>query len=77
MKITSHDQQESDLPSELPMPARRALIETGYSRMEQLTEVSEAEIKQLHGVGPKAIGQLRRALATIGLSFADGKKSEE
>jgi hypothetical protein len=32
--------------------------------------MSEAEIKQLHGIGPNAVAQLRRALAAQGLSFA-------
>ena len=55
-------QQESDLPTELAAPARRALIGAGYSRLEQLTKLSEAEVKQLHGIGPNALNQLRRAL---------------
>lgn len=74
MKSNQHDQQESDLPLELSMPARRALVEADYTQLDQLTEVSEAEVKQMHGVGPKAIGQLRDALGARGLSFAGGMK---
>jgi ERCC4-type nuclease len=66
-------QQESDLPIELSAPARRALVGAGYLRLEQLTRVSEAELKQLHGVGPKTLKQLRAVFETRGLSFADGK----
>jgi DNA repair protein RadC len=66
-------QQESDLPIGLSRPAQRALYEAGYLRLEQLTKVSEKELKQLHGIGPNAIKQLRRALEALGLSFADGK----
>ena len=66
-------QQESDLPAELAAPARRALVGAGYVRLEQLSKVSEAQIKQLHGIGPNALKQLRRALEVKGLSFADGK----
>ena len=62
------DQGGNDLPVGLSQPARRALIGAGYLRLEQLTEVSEDEIKQLHGMGPKAIGLLRHALETLGLS---------
>jgi hypothetical protein len=58
------------LPGNLARPARRALAEAGYTRMEQLTAISEAEIAQLHGIGPNARGQLRQALAAHGLSFA-------
>jgi DNA repair protein RadC len=70
-------QQESDLPIELAKPARRALSEAGYLRLEQLTKVSETELKQLHGIGPNAIKQLRLALEALGLSFADGKTRKE
>jgi hypothetical protein len=68
--------RESDLPIELAEPAQRALGQAGYWRLEQLTELSEAEVKQLHGVGPKALDQLRRALATNGLSFAERKSRQ-
>jgi hypothetical protein len=71
MNSKRRDERESDLPVNLANPARRALVEAGYWRLEQLTEISEAEVKQLHGVGPKALEQLRRALSTNGLSFAD------
>ena len=58
------------LPGTLAQPAQRTLANAGYTRLEQLAEVSEAEIARLHGIGPKALGQLRRALAERGLAFA-------
>lgn len=67
---TRSDHQESDLPSRLAQPARRALAGAGIQRLEQLTQLSEAEVKQLHGIGPNALAQLRRALSDRGLSFA-------
>jgi len=74
--MNRHDQQESDLPAELAGPARRALAGAGYVRLEQFTRVSEGDVLKLHGMGPKAMDQIRRALAARGLSFADGKKSQ-
>ena len=73
----SSDEPESDLPTGLASPARRALAAAGYVRLEQFTKVSEAEVLKLHGMGPKALEQIRRALAAKGLSFADasGKSS--
>jgi hypothetical protein len=56
------DQQESDLPVGLSKPVRRALVEAGYLRVEQVIDRSEGE--QLQGVGPKALDQLCRALGT-------------
>jgi hypothetical protein len=71
-----HPEQPSlALPSNLARPAQRALANAGYTRLEQLTEVSEAEIKQLHGIGPDALTKLRQALAAHGLSFADAPKT--
>ena len=71
MKAKESTQQENDLPSNLSQPARRALLGAGYSRLEQFTKIREAEIKQLHGMGPKAIDQLRDALHARGLSFKE------
>jgi len=51
----------------------RALAGVGVHRLAQLTRFSEAEISQLHGMGPKALGSLRQALADRGLAFADEK----
>jgi hypothetical protein len=69
--------KESDLPLDLAAPARRALTGAGYLQLEQLTKVSETELKQLHGIGPNAIEKLRRALGAKGLSFADAKTRKE
>ena len=70
---TAARSQGSDLPTELGRPARRALAGAGYRRLEQLAGLDESEVGGLHGVGPKALGQLRRALAARGLSFAGEK----
>ena len=60
----------SDLPAKLSKPAMRALTQAGYLRLEQFTELSEAEVLKLHGMGPKALDQIRQALEEKGLSFA-------
>jgi hypothetical protein len=66
---TSRKKQESELPAKLGAPAERALAGAGIKNLKQLTKFSEAEVKQLHGVGPNALGKLRQALAENGLSF--------
>ena len=58
----------------LAAPARRALANAGYTRLEQLTQVSEAEVMRLHGMGPKALEQLSQALKAKGLAFAEAKR---
>jgi hypothetical protein len=71
MKREQHDSLAGELPRELASPARRALANAGYIRLDQLAGLRGAELKQLHGIGPKALEQLCRALAANGLSFAD------
>ena len=51
-------------------PAARALAGAGYVRLEQFTDVTEAQLARLHGVGPLAINRIRDALAGNGLGFA-------
>jgi len=65
------EQGHCDLPRGIGKPATQALALIGLHRLEQLTKVSEAELLQLHGVGPKAIRVLRESLAERGLSFAE------
>ena len=62
--------QAPALPSGLARPARQALAAAGYVTLEQLTQVTEADLARMHGIGPKAISQLRGAFAAAGLSFA-------
>lgn len=53
----------------LAKPAIRALEGAGFFQLEQLTEVQEEELAKLHGMGPKAIEQLRLALLEKGWKF--------
>lgn len=59
-----------DIPSGIGKPALRALTAAGYRRLDQFTAVTEADLQQLHGVGPKAINVIRSALSARGLAFA-------
>lgn len=52
-------------------PARRALVDAGYTRLEQLNGVSRLSLAMLHGMGPKAIEVLCDALHTNGMQFHD------
>jgi hypothetical protein len=73
--MTPPDNQTTDFPK-IGAPALRALTAAGYHHLEQLTQVNAAELLRLHGMGPKAIGLLRQALAAQGLAFADESTSE-
>lgn len=68
---------EGDLPAGLSKPAQRALAGAGYTRLEQLANLRESDILRLHGMGPKAIDLLRRAMSAKGLAFAEGAAKKE
>jgi uncharacterized protein YdhG (YjbR/CyaY superfamily) len=53
----------------LSAPARRALAAAGYTRLDQLAQLSEADVEKLHGMGPAALAALRGALEQRGLAF--------
>lgn len=61
--------QENDLPAGLARPAIRALVNSGITRIEQVSQLMEKELSQLHGIGPNAIKQIRAALESKGLTF--------
>jgi hypothetical protein len=65
---TKHD--GSALMPKLSAPARRALEQAGYTRLEDFTTVTEAELLKLHGLGITTIVALRSTLEENGLSFA-------
>jgi effector-binding domain-containing protein len=67
--------EECPFPANLAEPTRRALNDAGFMCLDQLRSVSEAEIDQLYGMGPKALSQLREALAEQGMSFG-GQRQE-
>lgn len=64
-------QPESDFPAKIGAPAARALLGAGYTRLEQLAGTRAADILKLHGMGPKALGMLRSALAERDMRFVD------
>jgi hypothetical protein len=68
-------EKQSDLPK-LSAPAQRALANSGISKLEQLRRLTEAELLQLHGMGPNALGKLREALSERGMLFRDEKEKQ-
>lgn len=60
---------EIDLPKDIAAPATRALVAAGYTRLSQLANVPLAELKQLHGVGPRALTRLQEALEQQDMSL--------
>lgn len=63
-----------DLPR-IGKPATRALLAAGVETLAQVSRLSEAQLRDMHGVGPKAVDILRDALAARGLSFSDPERT--
>jgi len=61
------------LPTNIGAPATRALTAAGITHLAQLAKWSEADLLNLHGVGPKAIRILKEVLVEQRLSFAAPK----
>lgn len=52
----------------------RTLDGSGIHHLEHLARMSGSELLRLHGMGPKALGMLREALASNNQSFAKEEK---
>lgn len=50
-------------------PATRALHNAGYTALRELAGVPRAELTRLHGMGPKALDTIQRALEEHNLSL--------
>lgn len=58
-----------NFPPGLSQPALRALAGAGYARLGDLAQATEAELRELHGIGRKAIAILRGTLEEHGQSL--------
>ena len=58
------DAERGDLPRSIGRPATNALAVVGIRRLDQVAEMTDAELLALHGVGPKAVRLLREEMAT-------------
>jgi hypothetical protein len=58
-----------ELPARIGRPALRALKGAGIHTLTQVAQRTEASLAALHGVGPKALGILKKSLAQRGTSF--------
>jgi hypothetical protein len=60
------------MPTDLPkiaQPAVRALASVNVAKLEHLGSFTEKDIKDLHGMGPKALGKLKEAMSNDGIKF--------
>ena len=55
----------------LAAPARRALVNAGITSFDDLSTWTQSDVKQLHGMGPNAMGKLTEAMADAGIAWAE------
>jgi hypothetical protein len=70
----AQDKPETGFFSLLSAPARSALEQAGITTLTALSQYSEREILKLHGMGPKSLPTLRKALGDAGMTFAQPVK---
>lgn len=54
--------EKSPLPINIGKPATNALLANGIHYLQDLEKISEKDLVNMHGVGPKAIRLLKKAL---------------
>ena len=74
-RATTHP-NEAAFPVGLSGPALRALAHAGIGSMAQLARRSEAELRALHGMGPKALRILKSALADQSRHFREDRRPQ-
>lgn len=62
---------ENGFLSKLSSPARRALIHEKIDTLQKLSQYTEKEILNLHGIGPSSLPILRKSLEEENLSFKE------
>lgn len=60
-----------DLPGAIGGPATRALVAAGITTLDQVAEWRAADLRALHGIGPRAMRILEDELAATGRRFRD------
>lgn len=67
--MTSKEAPNTEFPRSIGKVAARKLALSGYTRFEDLTQVSKKSLLAIHGVGPKALNILEEELKKRGLGY--------
>lgn len=59
------------LPAGLSQPALRALASAGITNLHDLTNIREADLKRMHGIGPHAMKRIKEMMDLLNLTFLD------
>lgn len=70
--MNSEEAPTTEFPRSIGKVAARELALAGYTRFEQLTQVSKKSLLAIHGVGPKSLNVLEEELKKRGLGYKSG-----
>jgi hypothetical protein len=65
----SNSKNQNDFLSTIAKPARKALEEAGINTLQQLTQLSEKDLLQLHGISTNTLTKLKNTLTAKGLAL--------
>ncbi len=74
-KLKEKKRPPTDIPN-IGAPASRAIAKLGITKLRGFTRYSKQELLALHGVGPKAISIVQKALKIRGLSFKNARSRD-
>ena len=58
-------ESKHDFPKEIGNPATNALVHVGITTLNQVAAMTDKELLQIHGVGPKAVRILREHINKV------------
>jgi DNA-directed RNA polymerase alpha subunit len=61
----------------LAKPAQRALANEGIKTLDQLSQLTEAELMQLHGIGKNALQTIKTTMREHQIHFQDKSKPKQ
>jgi DNA-directed RNA polymerase alpha subunit len=65
--------EATHLFDKLAKPAQRALANAGIKTLEQLSQLAEAELMQLHGIGKNALQTIKAEMVKHQIHFKNKK----
>lgn len=70
-KVSSEEQMCAELALKLSARTKNALSAAGLASAEEIAQKSEEELKALEGIGDKAVSEIKKALAKLGLTLKE------
>ena len=77
VRLASEEQTKSiaaNFPNGMSQPSLRALYAAGIRTLKQLSTITEKQLAELHGMGPKGVRILKAAMEAANIQFRSAQK---